>query len=413
MGRQVDDRHNLDWLISVDDHVLEPPHLWQERVPKALRDRAPRLVRDDTGEWWEYAGKRIGTPGLAAMAGKSKKEFSPLPARYDEMRAGCYDSRARLEDMDEAGILASLCFPSFPRFCGQIFTEGPDKELGLACVQAYNDWMIEEWCGSAPGRFIPMIILPLWDPKLAAAEIRRAAAKGARAIAFSENPVMLGLPSIYDPKQYWDPIWSECNDAEMVVCMHIGSSSHTYAPSDESPQVVKYITSSPVGISFAMVDWLFAPPFQKYENLKIALSEGSIGWIPYYLERCAYTVDHHRAWVTRFQKQASGDYDVPAEDFGVPNLEDFDVREVFRKHVFGCFIDDLHGIKSVHEIGVDNVMIETDYPHSDSTWPNCIEHAHKQLSAVHLTDAEKYKILRGNAERVFRFTPAAPPSAPA
>jgi predicted TIM-barrel fold metal-dependent hydrolase len=400
---------NLDWLISVDDHVLEPPQLWQERVPKPLRHRAPKLVRDETGEWWEYDGNRIGTVGLSAMAGKSKREFSPLGMRYDEMRTGCYDSRARLEDMDEAGVLASLCFPSFPRFCGQIFTETSDRELGLACVQAYNDWMIEEWSGSAPGRFIPMIILPLWDAQLASQEVLRCAAKGAKALAFSENPTKLGLPSIYDPQQFWDPVWAACNETGIVVCMHIGSSSTTYAPADVSPQVVRYILSAPTGITFAFVDWLFAPPFRRYENLKIALSEGSIGWMPYYLERCEYTVDHHRAWVTSFQKTASGMYETPQQDFGVPDLDQFDVREIFRKHVFGCFIDDLHGVKNIRDIGIDNVMIETDYPHSDSTWPNCIEHAHKQLSSVDLTDDEKYKVLRGNAERVFNFTPAAPP----
>jgi predicted TIM-barrel fold metal-dependent hydrolase len=225
--------------------------------------------------------------------------------------------------------------------------------------------------------------------------------------------VKLGLPSIYDPEEYWDPVWRECNDAGVVVCMHIGSSSAYYWPSDASPQVVKYITSFPVGIAGAFVEWLFARPFERYENLKISLAEGGIGWIPYYLERCEYTVEHHRTWVSRYKKDANS---VPGEsnyeeveDPGIPDLEQFDVREVFRKHVFGCFIDDLHGMKNVHEIGVDNVMIETDYPHSDSTWPDCIKHAHKQLDVVALTDEEKYKILRGNAERVFQFTPALTP----
>ncbi|HWE57402.1 MAG TPA: amidohydrolase family protein [Acidimicrobiales bacterium] len=397
---------NLDWLISVDDHVLEPPNLWQERVPAAMRDAAPKQIRDDGGEWWEYLGKRVPTTGLSAMAGKKSQDFSPLPMTYDEMRPGCYDSKARLADMDEAGILASLCFPSFPRFCGQVFMEGHDKVVGLECVKAYNDWMIEEWCGSAPGRFIPLIIVPLWDPKLAAEEVLRAADKGARGIAFSENPPQLGLPSIFDANHYWDPLWSACSEAEVVVCMHIGSSSHNYYPNDESPHVAKMITSAPVGISYAFVEWMLSPAFAKYDNLKIALSEGSIGWMPYYLERVAYVVDRHKDWVTRFVRDAAGRYSAPTADPVLPDLFTYDAKEVFRKHVYGCFIDDAHGMRSIREIGVDNVMIETDYPHSDSTWPNCIEHAHKQLAIADLSDAEKYQILRGNAERVFRFTPA-------
>lgn len=408
--------YNLDWLISVDDHVLEPPDLWQRWVPARYRDRAPKVVRDHEDEWWEYDGIRAPTAGLAAVAGKDKREFSFRPIRYEEMRPACYDSKARIEDMDQAGILASLCFPSFSRFCGQVFTEGQDRELGLVCVKAYNDWMIEEWAGSAPGRFIPMIILPLWDPVLSAEEVRRCAAKGALALAFSENPVALGLPSVYDPAQVWDPVWQACNETGIVVCMHIGSSSQMWAPSQWSPGIVRYIMGGSVNISGAMIEWLFAPPFNKYPDLKIALSEGGIGWLPYYLERAAYTVDRHRYWVNQASEEIAKPTSleslapVGGDLEGMPDLETMDVRAVFRDHIFGCFINDFHGVRSLSEIGVDNVMIETDYPHSDSTWPDCIQFAHKQLSTVPLTDEQKYKILRANAERVFRFTPAEPPA---
>src|SRR6202789_2363667 len=213
-----------EWLISVDDHVLEPGHVWQDRMAAKHRDQAPRLVRDAEGEAWLYEGRRMVTPGLGAVAGKTREEFSFEPITYDQMRPGCYDSVARLEDMDRAGVLASMCFPSFPRFCGQVFNEAKDRELALLCVQAYNDWMIDEWCGRAPGRYIPLTLIPLWDPVLAAAEVRRTAAKGSRAVSFSENPAMLGLPTIQSRDGHWDPLMAACEETETIVCMHIGSS---------------------------------------------------------------------------------------------------------------------------------------------------------------------------------------------
>ncbi|HXY95237.1 MAG TPA: amidohydrolase family protein [Acidimicrobiia bacterium] len=400
--------NTTEWLISVDDHVLEPGHVWQERVPAKYRERAPRLVRDGDGEAWLYDGRRMVTPGLGAVAGKRREEFSFEPITYDEMRPGCYDSVARVEDMDRAGVLASLCFPSFPRFCGQVFNEAEDRALALLCVQAYNDWMIEEWCGRVPGRFIPMTLVPLWDPGLAADEVRRTAALGARAIAFCENPAMLGLPTVYDRQGHWDPLMAACEETNTVICIHIGSSSKRYTMSDESPMLVTMSWSPPVIIAGTMIEWLFSPVLRKFPGIRITLAEGGIGWIPFFLERCAQTVDTHRFWI------ASGDvkhdslsgHVVVSEDAGV-DLEGFSVVDTFRRHIYGCFIDDAHGVRNLDAIGVDNVMIETDYPHSDSTWPNCLEHAQKQLAD--LSDEHRYKIMRGNAERLFRFTPADPP----
>jgi predicted TIM-barrel fold metal-dependent hydrolase len=396
-----------EWLISVDDHVLEPGHLWQERVPARYRDQAPRLVRDAEGEAWIYDGKRMVTPGLGAVAGKSREEFSFEPITYDEMRPGCYDSVARLEDMDRAGVLASLCFPSFPRFCGQVFYEAADRDLALVCVQAYNDWMIEEWCGRAPGRYIPLTLIPLWDPVLAAQEVRRSAGLGSRAIAFCENPALLGLPTVHNRNGHWDPVMAACEETETVVCMHIGSSSKRYTMSDESPMLVTMSWAPPLMIAGAMVEWVFSPVLRKFPNIKVALAEGGIGWMPFFLEKCAQIVDRHRFWIAGADirhDSLTGRVEVMEE--GAVDLQDFSVIETFRRNIFGCFIDDVHGVRNLDAIGVDNVMIETDYPHSDSTWPNCLEHAQKQLAS--LTPVDRYKVMRGNAERVFRFTPEEP-----
>jgi predicted TIM-barrel fold metal-dependent hydrolase len=390
----------LDWLISVDDHVLEPPNVWVDRVPRKDRDRAPHMEDDGGGlDYWVYEGKRYPTSGLN-VALKSTDEYTPEPIGYRDMRPGCYDSKARLEDMDRAGILASLCFPSVTRFCGQLFLEAQDHAFGFVCIQAYNDWMLEEWCGAAPGRYIPLILIPLWDPSLAAQELERCAAKGATAFAFSENPAPLGLPTIHDEQRYWDPLMRAASEMEMVVCMHVGSSSQVPRIAPDTP-VIANLAWGAMRTSGTMLSWIFSGMFERFPNLKIALSEGEIGWIPYYLERAEQVLHKQRHWVKRGVRFMDHESRTDAD------LDALDVRASFRDHIFGCFIDDAHGIASLNEIGEENVMCETDYPHSDSTWPDCIQVVQNQIG--HLPPETQYKVLRGNAERLYRFTPAQPP----
>jgi predicted TIM-barrel fold metal-dependent hydrolase len=395
----MNDSLNLDWLISVDDHILEPPTLWTDRVAAKDRERAPHMETIKGVECWVYDGKRFPHSGLSAVVGKTKEEFSPEPLPYSEMRPGCYDAKARLEDMDRSGVLASLCFPTITRFCGQLFMEASDREFGFELLQHYNDWLVEDWCGAAPGRYIPLMLIPMWDPPLAAKEMERMAAKGVTAFAFSENPAPLGLPTIHDAGRYWDPVMAAANDLEMVVCMHVGSSSQLPQIAPDAPFMAN-LTWGASRTSGTMLAWLFSGMFQRYPKVKIALSEGEIGWIPYFLERAEQVLDKQRYWVMRgqtFDDHAATDV----------NLDDLDIRRDYREHVFGCFIHDDHGIASLDEVGEDNIMCETDYPHSDSTWPDCIEVVQKQIA--HLTPEQQYKILRGNAERLYRFTPAEPP----
>ena len=387
---------SLDWLISVDDHVLEPPTVWLDRVSVKDRDRAPHIEREGASEFWVYEGKRVPTTGLAAVAGKSKEEFSPEPVTYEEMRPGCYDPVERAKDMDRAGILASLCFPSVTRFCGQIFHEAKDHEFALVCLRAYNDWMIDEWCAAVPGRYIPLTLIPLWDPHLAVVEMERCATKGSTTFAFTENAAPLGLPTIFDRDRYWDPVFAAASDLEMVASIHVGSSSTVHRIAPDSHFIADESWGS-VRTSAALLAFLFSGVFQRFGTFKIALSEGGIGWIPYFLERAEQVLDKQRHWVKRglpYRDHSGTDID----------LDDLDLRALFRDHVFGCFIDDAHGIANIEQIGVDNVMCETDYPHSDSTWPDSISIVKGQIQ--NLAPDVQYKVLRGNAERLYRFTPA-------
>ena len=398
--------YDLNWITSVDDHIIEPPTLWTDRLPKKYHDVCPRVETDDNGqEWWVYEDTRSMTGGLGATAGRTPEEITPDGFNYTEMRDGCYDAAARLRDMDEAGVLASLNFPSVPRFCGQLFWEAKDKDLAKLCVEAYNDWMVDDWCATDPGRFIPLAIIPLWDPVMAAAELARVYDKGVRSFCFSENFQPLGIPTIHTG--HWDPVLAFANEARMPLSIHIGSSSTFHRISDDSPFMANFSLGfiRPAG---CLTDWLFSGLLQKFPNIEIALSEGSIGWIPWVLERSQQVWETQRHWVARGSSLGNVG---PVQDFETRIDHDaIDVYGDYRKHFFGCLIDDATGLAMLDVVGEDNVMIECDYPHSDSTWPHTLKLTQERLEAAGLSDEVKYKIMRGNAERLYQFTAAEPPA---
>jgi predicted TIM-barrel fold metal-dependent hydrolase len=410
--RQMDER--LAWMISVDDHVLEPPGVWQDRLPAALKERAPRLGQDAVGEAWFYDGGRFPTLGLSAVAGKANEEFSPEPITYQDMRPGCYDPHMRLVDMDRAGVVASLSFPSFPRFCGQAFFEAADRELALLCIRAWNDWMLDEWCAAAPGRYLALSLIPLWDPHLAAAEIERVAAKGSHGIAFSENPSRLKdargdhLPSIHDAGRYWDPVFAAAQDAGLPLCIHYGSSSQNPSTSADAPYIVNYPVNSITLPLSTVADWLFSNNLHRFPRLKICMSEGQIGWIAPLLERCEQVYDKQRHWGPRFAESTSSPGGMSGRHTGFHLDDPRRPTDIFRDHIFSCFFEDFAGVKALTDLDLlDNIMIEMDYPHSDSTWPNSISVARDQLAA--LSDGDAFKVLQGNAMRVHGFRPTYPP----
>lgn len=365
-------------LISVDDHVVEPPGVWQDRLPERFKDAGPKIVAKRDLEFWVYEDRKYATIGLNAVAGRPKEEYDYNPTRYDQMRPGCYDPAARLVDMDTDGVTASLNFPSFARFCGQTFLEGTDKDLALVCVQAYNDWMVDEWCATDPDRLIPLSIGPLWDPALMAAEVERCAAKGFRAIAFSEEPSKLGLPSLHS--DHWDPLWAACQDTQTVVCTHIGSSSNMPTTSPDAPMEVGVLLT-PANALYTATDLVFSPIFRKFPDLKWSLSEGGIGWVPYFLERLDRTVDRHGTWL------------------GLST--DPHPREIFENNIWVCFIDDVVGLELRDKIGTHKILWECDYPHADSNWPNSAAEAGRLLADCSADDVAR--MTHVNARELFRF----------
>jgi len=371
-------------LVSVDDHVVEPPDLFENHLPEKYRDAAPQVVTmDDGAQVWLYEGREIPNIGLNAVAGRPPEEYGIEPASFDQMRPGCFEVAARVDDMNANGVLAGMCFPSFPQFAGQLFGLSKDKDVGLAMVRAYNDWHVDEWCGAAPGRFIPLGLPPIWDPQLMAEEVRRLAAKGCHAVTFSENPEKMGFPSLHN--DHWDPFWTACVETDTVVCLHIGSSSELIITSFEAPIDV-LITLMPVNLVQAAADLIWSGVLRRHPGLRVALSEGGIGWIPYFLERIDYVYSRHHRWT--------------GQDFGnrLPS-------DVFREQVVTCFIDDRVGLENRARLNIDNTCWECDYPHSDSTWPNSPEVLAESLGG--LTDTEVDAVTHRNAMRIFSFDPFA------
>ena len=380
-------------LISVDDHVVEPADLWQSRLPAKYKDVGPRIVIAPQGEiklvkgawqetpgdgdkmaaWWHYEDHRYQIKQLIACPGLAPEEVSSQGVTYDDIAPGCYQPKARIADMDKNHIEASLCFPNYPRFCGQLFSERKDLELGRLCVEAYNDWMIEEWCGDSDGRLIPLCMVPIWDVELAAAEIRRNAARGCRAVCFSELPAWLGKPSI--ESGYWDPFLETCEETETVIAMHIGSGTKTVVPADESPQLVNANLIACNSIA-SMISWLFSGKLIQFPKLKLLYAESQIGWIPYFVERADDT------WRTHQWAQEETRIPEPPSTY-------------YRRNVFNCFFKDTVGIDMIDRIGVDNVLFETDYPHQDGTFPHSKKVAENLFG--HLDPESVYKIARGNA----------------
>ena len=364
-------------IISVDDHLVEPPDMFEGRLPAALQDRAPRVVIDDSDrEVWEFEGERFTQVGMNAVAGRSRSLRNLEPARFDEMRRGCWDIDARVRDMDLNGVWASMNFPSMiTGFCGRVFAQIDDQELGWHTTRAWNDWLYECWWQPHPERIIPLGITYLSDPQRGAAEIRRNAERGFVAVTLPERPHRIGLPSLFSG--YWDPIVEACAETGTVIALHVGSSGG-YELAEGAPALQLGATMFGQLSLGACAEWLWSGYPVRFPDLKIAMSEGGIGWVAMLLDRLDNIVDrsgYGLGWELR-----------PAE--------------VLQRNFWFCTLDDPSTIVTRDRIGIENIMFETDYPHGDGTWP----HTQRLVTEVYgsLSNADLRAILCENAARLFR-----------
>ncbi|WP_379617995.1 amidohydrolase family protein [Pseudonocardia sp. GCM10023141] len=372
-------------IISGDDHVLEPGDLFARRLPGHLLERAPMLVEDEDGvPFWRVDGLYYPIVVANGSAGRPPGEWGNSAQKFEDFRPGVGDPTARVRDMDLNGVWASLCFPSLIwGFAGRRFSMMADAEVGFACLRAYNDWMLEDWCGAHPDRFVPCQLPWLADPEVAAAEIRRNADRGFRAVTFPETPDRLGFPSIYSGR--WAPFFRACEETETVVNLHVGSSGLIARPSAESPLDVT-VALFPVNGLMAMVDWLYARIPIDFPDIKITLSEAGVSWVPMMSERLARGYRH-------------------VESSDVWSASDPHPNDLVRRNFWFTSIEDPSAFKMLELIGEDRILLESDYPHQDSTWPETQVLIAKDLG--HLPPDTVRKIAFGTAAALYRH-PAPP-----
>lgn len=349
-------------LISVDDHLMEPPDAFAGRMPSRFADRAPRVIETEEGhEVWSIDGTPYFQVGFMCVAGRPREDHRVEPARFEEVRPGCWRIADRVKDMDINGVWASVNFPSgVTGFGGTLFSELADADFGLACVRAWNDWLFEEWYSAYPDRIVPLGIAFLSDPEKGAEEIRRNAARGFTAVTMPEQPHLQGLPPVFDA--YWEPIIRACAETETVLNLHVGSSGFPKMPPG-APMMELGATLFQAMAFQSCAEWLWSGWPARYPALKIAMSEGGIAWVAGLIDR-----------VDNLMARSGYGTGWPAKDV-TPS-------ECLRRNFWFCMIDDPSTISTRHAIGVENILCESDYPHGDGTWPDTQAVLHRMIGEL-------------------------------
>jgi Amidohydrolase len=370
-------------LFSVDDHIVEPPGVWVDRVPAKYRDRVPHVVEADGRQMWVWDGGQELTMGLNAVAGKPREQWGAEPARFEDMIPGCYDPHERKKDFLSNGIFASVAFPTLPGFAARKFGLFPDPDLALICVQAWNDFILDEWCPAAPEMYVPMTIAPVWDAELAAQETARCIEKGAKALCWAEDPANIGYPGYHT--EYWDPLFAVCQEAGIPVCMHIGGALPVVTLEGKVPMVE--IAAAFAQAARAATNMMVSPIPRKFPDIKLVWSEGGIGWITAAIERADRQWERHQYWTH-----------VPYADV-LPS-------EVARRNMWFCMIEEPVGLKYRYDFAVDHIVCESDYPHSDTTFPKTQAALKALFEGV--PEDEIALMTHRSAERLFNFPMTVP-----
>ncbi|CAI7974805.1 MULTISPECIES: amidohydrolase family protein [unclassified Parafrankia] len=375
-------------IIDADSHITEPPDVWTARVPAKYREDVPHVVRQGTADTWVLHGERLAPVGVTAPAGWPT--FPPeYPQTYEDCHPGAYQADARLKYMDEAGIWAQVLYPNVGGFGSENFLKLKDDTLKLLCVSAYNDFLVE-WSSADLRRLLPVIATPFWDIDETVREIERCAPLGARGILFTGEPQRYGLPVLGSP--HWNPLWEVARAADLPIHFHIGSAGDTLELSTPERYAQHGVEGAQAYCAVSLFmkngvqcsDLITSGVLSRYPELKFVSVESGIGWLPFMLEATDYS------WLGAFRpgrERQSGDV-LPSDLFRQSVFVTYWFESVAPKH----FLD---------LMPIDNILFETDFPHTTCLFQNIQETITSGLG--HVDGGARRKILWENATKLYRI----------
>ena len=369
-------------VISTDEHIQEAPDVWTNRMSKAkFGDDIPQIREMEDGtENWFVRGEpaTFGIHKVASVAATMNPRNAE-PQRWEDVAKIAYVPSERLKALDRDEVDTHTFYPNVAGITNQNFQQGGGDEFRLACLQAYNDWLAEEWSDYSP-RYISQCLAPMWSVESAVAEIERSVKKGHRGVVWHGAPEVFGLPHFND--RQWDPVYQTCSDLGIPLCLHIGQVPilPAWPGYDDRTRIAMGSTRSISSHMQILTNVLFSGVLDRFPNLKVITVESGIGWIPYLLE----TADHE------YKSLGVGATELKTKP-----------SEAFRRQVYGSFWFESVGIEIRRHIGVDNILYETDFPHPTSTWPDSKKYREECLKDVPAD--ERVKMLRDNAIKLYHL----------
>jgi predicted TIM-barrel fold metal-dependent hydrolase len=380
-------------IIDTDTHVVEPPDLWTSRISSKWGDLVPHVEWDDERgvESWFSGDERLGPVAGAAMAGWH--EHPPLhPRRFADADPVAWDATKRAAMMDRYNVRSQVLYPNVAVFGAKSIVGMEDTALQLACIQAYNDFLID-FASEAPGRYVPVAALPFWDLDASLAEVERCATTGHKGIIFTQDPSAFGLPELTDRR--WDPLWATAQEKCLPVNFHIASGDldlMNLGHPDNGP----HANYAAMGVSFFLANARTIAQLvtggicHRFPRLDFVSVESGIGWIPFALEALDWQ------WKNCGVREEHPEYDL------LPS-------EYFRRQIYGCFwFERDSALDAIGRLGADNILYETDFPHPTSMSPgpaSTAQHPDEYLRSNFAdVDAESMrKILHDNAARIYHL----------